>query len=393
MRFLFIKETLAWPRTAGHDVHGFHMMLALERLGHEVALLTAVRPSAEALQGLELVFHETLDRLAPPDLTWLQGRLLSYWGVEAARLAGVRQDALAWGADGVVAGGLNALPYLVDVSGPQRVWYAADEAAWHHLSQLRLSRPSTWGQLSKATINGLYERAFRCCVDRVWVVSATERRAMRWLAGMRNVDVVANGVDDDHFRPRDVPQRPHSCVFWGRLDFGPNLQALTWFCDQVWPALLRRAPDARFTIYGRCPTDAVRALAQGAGIELVPDLPDLRGAVAGHQVVVLPFLSGGGIKNKLLEAAALGKAIVCTPRACSGLRSEGALPLSVVRTARDWVESVSRLWERPTEREQLGAAARQWVQTHHTWEAAARAALAGLTSAGQPISVDESIAV
>jgi glycosyltransferase involved in cell wall biosynthesis len=368
------------------------MMQALARLGHEVALLTAAPASAEAVKGLDLAFCETLDRGAPPELTRLQARFLSYWGVEASRLSGVRQDATAWRADVVVAVGLNALPYLADITKAERVWYAADEAAWHHLSQLCLSRPSTWRHFSQAAINGLYERSFAGCVDRAWVVSETERQAMRWIAGIRNVDVVANGVDDDHFRPLDVPQHPRSCVFWGRLDFGPNLQALAWFCRKIWPALRRRVPDARFTIYGRCPTEAARALVRADGIELVPDLPDLRGAVARHQVVVLPFISGGGIKNKLLEAAALGKAIVCTPRACGGLRSDSALPLCIVRRPSDWVEAIERMWLRSPERERLGAEAREWVQTHHTWETAARAALVGLTASKLPIDEDEFVA-
>ena len=47
-------------------------------------------------------------------------------------------------------------------------------------------------------------------------------------------------------------------------------------------------------------------------MKIIPDLPDLREEIAAHQVVVLPFVSGGGIKNKLLEAAAMGKAVVCT---------------------------------------------------------------------------------
>ena len=64
------------------------------------------------------------------------------------------------------------------------------------------------------------------------------------------------------------------------------------------------------------------------GIEVVPDLPDLRLQIARHQVVVLPFVSGGGIKNKLLEAAAMGKAaIVCSQRATGGLARDGGLPL------------------------------------------------------------------
>jgi polysaccharide biosynthesis protein PslH len=405
VRILFVKDALAWPRAAGHDVHGFSMMQALGRLGHEVALLTRAHAQPEALDGLSLAFHVTLDsavgptsrarpdvpsdgrsalqgpgpaRLAGPTLSPLQERFLSYWGIDRAGIEAVGRTAAHWVADAVVAVGLDGLPYLTGVTGARRVWYAADEAAWHHLSQLRLGSPETWGHARQALINGLYERAFAGHVDRTWVVSAGDRRAMRWLAGMRNVDVIANGVDSDHYEPREEVPFPSSAVFWGRLDFGPNVQALAWFCRKVWPVLRSRAPRARFTVYGRQPNAVVRELASRHGFSLVPDLPDLRPEIARHQVVVLPFVSGGGIKNKLLEAASLGQAIVCTPHACGGLHAGEPLPLVCARSPRQWADAVGGLWADAGRRRQLGAQARLWVRTHHTWEAAARTALAGL---------------
>jgi glycosyltransferase involved in cell wall biosynthesis len=140
-------------------------------------------------------------------------------------------------------------------------------------------------------------------------------------------------------------------------------------------------PDARFTVYGFRPTAEVQALTGRDGIELVADLPDLRDEVARHAVVVLPFVSGGGIKNKLLEAAAMGKAIVGSPRACGGLRLDGARPLRVARSPAEWTRELVRLWGDAGERTRLGSAARRWVVEQHTWEAAARAALAGLAKA------------
>ncbi|MBY0232434.1 MAG: glycosyltransferase, partial [Gemmataceae bacterium] len=148
-------------------------------------------------------------------------------------------------------------------------------------------------------------------------------------------------------------------------------------CAKVWPSALRRRPEARFTIYGFQPTAPVLALANGKGIELVADLPDLRAVVARQAVVVLPFVSGGGIKNKLLEAASMGKAILCTPRACTGL-AEGERPFQVCRHPGAWVESLLRLWSSEDARRRLGEDARRWVTTSHTWQAAARIALAGL---------------
>src|SRR5262249_32833301 len=157
----------------------------------------------------------------------------------------------------------------------------------------------------------------------------------------------------------------HSCVFWGRLDFGPNIQALEWFCGRVWPDIRRQVPDARFTIYGFKATEPVRALAGRDGVALIADLPDLRSEIARHQVVVLPFVRGGGIKNKLLEAAGLGKAIVCTAKACRGLRLEGTSPFVLPRDAKGWVRDLILLWGDADRRGRLGAEAREWVLKHH----------------------------
>jgi glycosyltransferase involved in cell wall biosynthesis len=385
MRLLFVKEALAWPRSSGHDVHCFHMMRALAGLGHEVSLATLKRPAAEAVAGLPLRSRFDLADSAPPAgaveplfLSRMQERFRSYWGIDSGRIRAVAEAARACKADAVVVVGLNVLPYLGGVQGPLRVWYAADEWAWHHISQVRLARPRTWENVKQAFIKGLYERAYAPLLDRVWVVSDADRRAMRWLAGVHGLDVLPNGVDGEHFIPLERPQTEQSCAFWGRLDFGPNVQALEWFCRQVWPHVRSAAPAATFAIYGFQPTPAVRTLAGRDGITLVPDLPDLREEVARHQVVVLPFVSGGGIKNKLLEAAGMGKAILCTPRACGGLHAGSMLPLVQARSRTAWVRGLLTLWSDVAERQRLGEQARRWVLEHHTWTAAARLAVAGL---------------
>jgi glycosyltransferase involved in cell wall biosynthesis len=386
VRLLFVKEALAWPRSSGHDVHCYHMMRALEGLGHEVALATVHRPVDEAVRGLHPGRYDCLGEATdvngdtpPPRLSKMQEKFRSYWGIEPARVRAVGKAARDWKADAVVVVGLNVLPYLGAVETARRVWYAADEWAWHHLSLVRPLRPSTWSNVREALVKGLYERSYGPLLDRVWLVTDADRRAMRVVAGTSRLDVLPNGVDAEHFAPRALTQHERSCAFWGRLDFGPNVQALEWFCRRVWPAVRAAAPDARFTVYGFRPTDAVRALVGRDGIEMVPDLPDLRDEVARHAVVVLPFVSGGGIKNKLLEAAAMGKAVVCSPRACGGLRLDGAPPMRVARSPGEWVRHLQALWADAAERTNLGAAARRWVMEQHTWEAAARTALAGLT--------------
>jgi glycosyltransferase involved in cell wall biosynthesis len=383
VKLLFVKSTLAWPRVSGHDVHTFNLMVGCTRLGHTLSLATAAPVTPEAVQGLPLaaqyVFASDSARNGAPasPLSGFQERFRSYWGVPAANVAKLRDIASTEQPDAVVGGGLDILPYLPKVPAV-RVWYAADEWIIHHLSLCRARDGRQLDNLRAAAIKGLYERVYARDLDRAWVVSETEARAMRWLAGVRHVDIVPNGVDSDFFVPQAGPEAPRSAVFWGRLDFEPNIQGLQWFCKNVWPVVTHEFPDATFTVIGFNPTAPVKALAGVGGVTIQADVPDLRAMVGRQAVVVLPFVSGGGIKNKLLEAASMAKAIVASPRATSGLQLGSANPLRVARSPDEWRAALSSLWTNDVTRAELGQAARTWVRAEHTWTAAASRAVRGI---------------
>jgi glycosyltransferase involved in cell wall biosynthesis len=381
LRLLFVKHTLAWPRANGHDIRAYSMLKALHGLGHKVGLATVAPPGAEALHGLQLDCLTLLDPAVLDDvgvhLDGLQERFRSYWGVDPRSIAAVGRVAGDFRASAVVGLGLDALPYLARVRGAARIWYAGDEWVRHHLSHVRWAAPSSWTQQSKAAaIRGLYERAFAKTIDRVWVVSPPEQTAMRWFGGFEHVDVLPNGVDHVYFAPMAEPSVPHSAVFWGRLDFAPNIEALRWLCRDVWPLVRRRVPTAALHVMGFSPGPEVTALAAAPGIHLSPDVRDLRPEVAKHPVVVLPFHSGGGIKNKFLEAAAMGKPIVCTPRACEGLRGQ---PPAIVRSRpEEWVSALIEVWNSEALQRDLGARARQWAIREHSWQTTAAAAISAI---------------
>lgn len=361
-------------------------MQEIAQCGHSVGLVTLHKLDAAAVEncGLEqtwcLSSQSSTDNQARANelcLSKSQEKFRSYWGIDKSYIGRVGKIAYEFQADAVVVVGLNVLPYLAAVQGPLRIWYAGDEWAWHHASQVRVLQPGTWGELKQALIKGLYERAYASLIDRVWMVSNADKKAIHWVAGVKNVDVMPNGVDTQHYQPLEVDELPRSCVFWGRLDFGPNIQALQWFCKNVWRQIRITCGDARFSVFGFQPTRVVEELVNShPGIELIPDQPDIREAISRRQVVVLPFTSGGGIKNKLLEAAALGKAIVCTPWTVNEL----AAGQSVIqaKTAREWISSLISLWDNPAQRKQLGQAARAWVMKEHTWQAVAHKAIQGI---------------
>jgi glycosyltransferase involved in cell wall biosynthesis len=309
-----------------------------------------------------------------------QNKFKNYWGIDDAMIRNYAASALDFNADIVVVSGLRVLPYLGAIPSKIKcIWYAADEWVWHHLSQMSLFRTKTWGEGRQAIDKGLYERAYRKRLDRVWVVSKKDARAFRWFAGIRKCDILPNGVDAEHYALGNETELPSSCIFWGRLDFGPNIQALEWFLRKVWPIVRSVKPEAKFDVFGFQPTAEVRQLCGASGVELFPDRPDIRAEVRQRAITVLPFISGGGIKNKLLEAAAMARPILATSRVLEGLA--GAPPIASAKSAADFAKELVALMKDAAKRRSLGDAARKWVVEHHTWAAAARIALEGLDRA------------
>ena len=383
MRFVFYKHQLTWPRQSGHDVHSSEMMRALAAKGHAVFFLSRTLPEEGATDGLNLAGSALINPTEEDTLfrtAGLQGRFFSYWGVEPRYVAALARVCRELGADVLVSVGLDALPYLVGDHRAMRIWYAADEWVLHHLSMVRmLDRPS-WINVQQAAVKGVYQRAFTPDVDRMWVVSDQDRRAARWIAGARNVDVIPNGVDVEFFAPRAVDERPDTAVFWGRLDFGPNVQALEWVVRRVWPHVRERRPAAVLRIIGFKPGDEVMRLSREQGVSLQQDLPDLRDEVCRNAVAIAPMVSGLGIKNKLLEAAAMARPILCTSKATLGLELPDSPPILVADRPADWAQRLVALWDDPERRRQLGAEARRWVTARHSWAAAADLALRGIDS-------------
>ena len=113
----------------------------------------------------------------------------------------------------------------------------------------------------------------------VTLVSEPEADLYRRFCSPGRVEAVYNGVDLDYFQPREVPVQP-ACVFVGALDYRPNVDAVSWFCDEVWPTVHAQEAEAKFWLVGRRPTAAVRNLARVPGVELVGQVPDVRPWVA-----------------------------------------------------------------------------------------------------------------
>jgi glycosyltransferase involved in cell wall biosynthesis len=297
---------------------------------------------------------------------------MRYWATAPADLLGLSRALGQADWDVVIASGLQGLFYLRQIEGRSRIWYPSDEMATAVLTQIRLSNPlrRTRVMLSEAARLLLIQRMWRDIPDQIWVVAEKDRRSMRRIVGDRDVVSIPNGVDQEFFRPVEVETQPNSAVFWGRLDFGPNEQALEFFIGRVWPLIRAARADASLRVMGYSPSEAVRRLTAAPGVELLADAPDIRPVVCSAPVALYPFFSGTGIKNKLLEGAALARALIVSPNTVEGMRDAAAGPWRLAASPESWRDALLALWDRPAEASALGAAARDWVERNYSWERA-----------------------
>lgn len=179
---------------------------------------------------------------------------------------------------------------------------------------------------------------------------------------------VPNGVSAASHVPT-VPPATRTALFVGAVDYGPNKAALRWFLDEVWPQVLERVPSARFLAVGRGVSSVhPRPTGEPGGVEFHSDVASVDPFYDRADVCVVPLLSGGGTKIKLVEALSRGRAVVTTSLGLEGLEEHRDV-LRVADGAPAFVAALVELLEDPEQAAKLGAAAADVAQSF-SWESA-----------------------
>jgi len=177
-----------------------------------------------------------------------------------------------------------------------------------------------------------------------------------------------NGVDADYFSPaRDYPDPYPSdvqgVVFTGAMDYWPNIDAVIWFAERIFPAVRAAVPGAQFTIVGSRPGEAVLALARQPGVVVTGGVPDVRPWLAHAACAVAPLRIARGVQNKVLEAMAMARPIVASTQAAEGIRAEAGRDYLLAQGEADFAHAVVSQLQNPTS----AAQARDCILANYDW--------------------------
>jgi glycosyltransferase involved in cell wall biosynthesis len=198
----------------------------------------------------------------------------------------------------------------------------------------------------------------------VSTVEADELRAL----GRTRVELIPTGVDTAALRPQPEQAGPPRLLFTGTMSYPPNHRGIRWFAREVWPLVRARRPDAVLDVVGKAPPDDVLALDGVAGITVHGFVDSMAPFFARAHSVVVPILAGAGIRVKIVEAMAAGRAVISTPLGCEGLAGlEPGRHLLVAEEPGAFADGAVRLLEQPELRERLAAAGRELAERSYDW--------------------------
>ncbi len=394
-QILFLAHRAPWPPDRGDRIVSWHVLQALAKLApvHVAAFADSAgdaaiaRPVVEQIAASTCIVPRTRSRAVAAIDALCRGQPLSV-GLFADRGMQRHVDALIGGGgiSHVFAFSSQVARFVpptfagrfvmdfVDVDSAKFEAYAATDRRWsldgvvHRHEAAALAR---------------WEQAVARRADLSLFISEGEAALFRARTGLgsdrvRHLDI---GIDTVRYAPGVVPpivppvtsigaDAPGPLlVFTGQMDYRPNVEAVCWFATAVLPLIRAARTDARFAIVGRSPAADVRALAGMPGVIVTGEVADTRPWMEQASVVVAPLSVARGVQNKLLEAMAMGCAIVATPPAAAAIDAVQGRDFLVADGAEAMARAVLALIADPAAAQAMGAAARARMLARYGWDA------------------------
>ncbi len=397
MNILFLTPQLPYPPRQGTTIRNYNLILHLAQQ-HTIDLLTFLAPGEQLAADSPL--HTLCRKVAAVPQPARSGRrraadtLTTLTPDMGLRLESpamwdlVRTWTVQTAYDLVQVEGIELAQYGMSVAG-HKARRAPGLVFDNHnceyllqkrnaLNDLRLPRrwPAAGYSLAQWQKLRRYETIILHAADATVAVSEADKQAMLAIAPEAGITVVSNGIDLDAYRPAagglsTADAAAPTFVFTGKMDYRPNIDAALWFAEEVLPLVVTQEPNACFQLVGMNPHARLDVLRADPHVAITGAVPDTRPYIAAAAVYVIPMRVGGGTRFKALEAMACGKAIVSTSLGVEGIPVQHGRELLLADTPTDFAAAVVRLVADlragGTLQQQLGAAARRFVEERYGW--------------------------
>lgn len=247
-----------------------------------------------------------------------------------------------------------------------------DSDKWRQYS-VRKPWPLSWVYRREADCLLAFERQVAADSHGSLFVSSAEADLFKKLAPevAEKTGFYNNGVDVEYFSPQHVLSDPFDrdekpLVFTGAMDYWPNVDAVCWFANEVFPLLRMVDNRLRFYIVGSNPSGTVKKLGRMPGVVVTGRVKDVRPYLKHALLAIAPMRVARGIQNKVLEAMAMAKTVVVSPQALEGIDADHGRHVLLANEGQEWLTLIKSVMD--GDLGELGDAARAKVMSDFCWE-------------------------
>lgn len=383
MKVLFVSNKFPYPPKDGGTIATFQHVWGLATNGADVTVLSintkkhycdisAIPPEVSSRINCKAVYMDTtlsafhaLKNLLFSKLPYNAVRFITY-EFEKALVEVLQEQPF----DIIQLEGLYLCPYIPIIRSHSKalISYRAHNIE-HEIWQRNLSREKN--HLKKRYLKILasrlldFEKSFVNQYDLLVPITARDGQTFAEWGNTRPVHVSPTGISPRNYEP--LPQKTvYPTVFHlGALDWFPNQEGLLWFLRTVWRYLSKDFPEVRFCIAGRnAPEWLISEFKKFRNIEFLGEVEDAHAFLNAHAIMVVPLLSGGGMRIKIVEGMALQKTIVSTPVGAEGIQVSHGKEMLIASNPEEFGACLEKLLTNKDLYDEIGQNALKFVRSN-----------------------------
>jgi len=345
MRILFLAHRLPYPPTKGDKIRSFWELRQLAA-HHEVDLFCFYDDSAD--EKFLQPAREFCTNLYAEKLSWVRSRVQSLQALLGGHAftpayffsrtmsSKVREAVRTRSYDLIFAFSSSMVQYVPSGTSIPTIldMIDVDSDKWAQYGQESRSAMAWLWKIESRRLAEIERRAVKE-FSATLVCTDAEAAVLQRSEASAKVLVLENEFNTDYFDPekvklpKDIAAWQPYIIFTGTMDYLPNIDAVTFFCREVFPRPKKKAPNLRFVIAGRNPVRSVRRLGKDPAIHVTGSTPDIRPYLKGAVAAVAPLRIARGVQNKILEALAMGLPVAASRKAAAALSERMAAHLIV----------------------------------------------------------------
>ena len=380
MKILMLTPYLPYPLHSGGQIRSYNLIKNLSQK-HQITLFSFIRSAKELVHIAELEKYCTKVKVFKRRQAWdprniLISALTPYPFLVAIYLSksvknAIRRE-LASNYDLIHAETFYVMPNLPK---PTNIPTLLVEQTIEYMVYQRfvedfkffLLKPLLYFDVLKIK---LWEKYFWQKATRLAAMSQSDKQIMEKSVKDRKVDVVANGVDVEHFTESRIAKAVNQTIlFVGNFKWLPNKDAAKFLVTDIWPKIHQQLPRAKLWIVGRNPTSEILDLSNQKNVTVSGEVDDIREAFQKSSVLLAPIRNGRGTKYKVLEAMASQVPVVTTKLGIEGIAAINQSSVLIAETADGLADKTIQVLTDKNLAEKLAANGKKLVYNQYNWQA------------------------